>query len=151
RNTRITKSKRRHPMKASGHRGWRTARLASLLMLSTVAATWLWAHEGHAPLPSKGAQVDAAKGSIVLSREAREALDVRTAEVEVRALPDVISAYATLVAPWSRHGYASSRLPGQIAAIYVQAGQQVTAGQLVAEVRSLELDNLYLELLNAQN
>src|SRR5262249_12209739 len=104
-----------------------------------------------APLPSKGAQVDVAKGSIVLSRESRDALDVRTAEVEVRTVPDFISAYATLVAPWSRHAFASSRLPGQIAAIHVQAGQQVTGGQVVAEVRSLELENLYLELLNAQN
>ena len=138
-------------MNAARHSGWRKTRLASLLLLLTAAATWLWAHEGHAPLPSKGAQVDLAKGLIVLARESREALDVQTAEVESRAVPDFVSAYATLASPWARHGFASTRLPGRIAAIHIQAGQQVAAGQILAEVRSLDLENLSLEILNAQN
>src|SRR5262245_24075616 len=130
---------------------WRKAQVAAPLLLLTVVAAWLWAHEGHAPLPSKGAQVDVAKGSIVLSQESRTALDVQTAEVEDRSLPKFVPAYATLVSPWKLHGFASARLPGRIEDLRVQAGQQVEAGQVLAEVRSLDLENLELELLNARN
>ena len=58
----------------------RPAAVASALLL-TVAVTVVLAHEGHAPLPSKGAQVDVAKGQIVLSADARAALDVQAAEI----------------------------------------------------------------------
>mgnify|MGYP000909101824 CR=1 FL=1 len=40
---------------------------AALGLLVTVAVTWLFAHEGHAPLPTKGAQVDVEKGRVVLA------------------------------------------------------------------------------------
>ena len=90
------------------------AALASLLMLLTVAATWLWAHAGHAPLPTRGAQVDVDKGLITLSREAREVLDVKTVEVEPRTVEEKILAYATLVTPWQKHAYATTRIPGRI-------------------------------------
>lgn len=129
------------------HREW----MISVLLLLSAAAAWLWAHEGHAPLPSKGAQVDVARGLIVLSRESRDALDVQTAEVENGSIPESVLAYATLAAPWQRHGFASSRLPGRIAAIHAQSGQRVRAGDVLAEVQSLDLENLQIELLNAQN
>ena len=78
---------------------FRWSALASLLLLLTAAATWLWAHEGQAPLPSKGARVDVAEGQVILSRETREALDVQTAEVKSRPVEERLLAYATLVAP----------------------------------------------------
>ncbi len=129
----------------------RTARPVAVLALLTAAAAWLWAHEGHAPLPSRGAKVDVAKGEILLIKDARAAIDVRWAEVEERAVDDRILAYATLVTPWQRHAFATSRLPGRIARLHAQAGQTVVAGQVLAEVQSLELENLALELRNAQN
>ena len=127
------------------------AALASVLMLLTVAATWLWAHAGHAPLPTRGAQVDVAKGLITLSREARDVLNVKTAEVEPRAVEEKVLAYATLVTPWQKHAYATTRIPGRIVKVLVKPGQTVSAGQPLAEVNSLDLENLQLELLNAQN
>jgi len=108
-------------------------------------------HEGHAPLPSKGAQVDVNKGTIVLSRQAREALGVRTAEVVLRSSEERVLAYVTLVAPWQRHAYVTTRIPGRIVKLYVKPGESVTAGQPLAEVQSPELENLQLHLLNAQN
>ena len=127
----------------------RRAVLAAGLLL-TAAATWLLAHEGHAALPTRGAQVDAAKGLVVLSREAREALDVRTAEVEVRPVEDGVLAYATLVAPWPRHAFASSRVGGRVTKLLAQPGQVVTAGQPLAEVEGAELEGLRLEARTAQ-
>lgn len=127
------------------------ATLPSLVVLLTVAVTWLWAHEGHAPLPTRGAQVDLAKGIVTLSREARDVLDVKTAEVAPRVVDEKVLAYATLVAPWQQHAYATTSIPGRIAKVYVKPGQPVSAGQPLAEVQSLELENLQLEILNSQN
>lgn len=132
-------------------RRFRLTAVAAVLLLLTAAVTWLWAHEGHAPLPTKGAQVDAEKGRIVLSPEAREALDVQTAEVEPRPVEEKALAYATLVAPWQKHAFVTTRLPGRIARLDVKPGQAVTAGQILAEVQCLELENLQLDLVNAQN
>src|SRR5581483_6609142 len=71
--------------------------LSALGMLLTAAASWLWAHEGHAPLPTKGAQVDVVKGRVTLSSEARDTLGVQTAEVGPRTIEENVFAYATLV------------------------------------------------------
>ncbi len=125
--------------------------VAAVALLLAAAATWVLAHEGHAPLPTRGAQVDAATGQIVLSREAREALDLRTAEVESRPVTESLLAYATLIAPWQNHAYASSRVAGRVVTLHAQPGQSVAAGQVLAEVESVELETLQLELLNAQN
>jgi RND family efflux transporter MFP subunit len=125
--------------------------VGALLLLLTAAAAWLWAHEGHQPLPSKGAQVDATKGQVFLSPEAREALDVQTAEVASRSVEEKVLAYATLVAPWQRHAFATTRLAGRIIKLPVRPGQQVTSRQVLAEVQSVELETLQLDLVNAQN
>lgn len=123
----------------------------SLLLVLTVGVTWLWAHEGHAPLPTKGVQVDVEKGTLVLSPSARTSLDVRTAEVELRPMADKVLAYATLVSPWRQHAFATTRLPGRISKIHVKPGQAVAAGEVLADVQSLELESLQLEMVNAQN
>jgi RND family efflux transporter MFP subunit len=127
------------------------AALSALGILLTAAATWLWAHAGHAPLPTKGAQVDVARGQVILSGEARDTLGVQTAEVGPRAIEESIFAYATLMTPWHKHAYVSARLAGRIDKLHVQPGQTVTAGQVLAEVGSLELKNLQLEAVNAHN
>jgi cobalt-zinc-cadmium efflux system membrane fusion protein len=123
----------------------------SLAALLTVAVTWLLAHEGHATLPTKGAQVDVSKGQVILSREARAALDVRTAEVDTRPVSERLLTYASLVAPWRQHAFATSLLAGRITALHAQPGQTVVAGDSLAEVESADLENLQLELLNARN
>src|SRR5262245_39097474 len=90
-------------------------RLALALgLLLTVAAAVLLAHEGHAPLPSRGARVDVPAGHVTLSAEARGALDVRAEGVTAAPVPGHLLAYVTLVAPWQRHAFVSSRLAGRI-------------------------------------
>lgn len=124
---------------------------AAVVLLLTAFVTWVFAHEGHAPLPTKGAQVDVEKGLIVLSREARQALDVQTGEAEVRPVADSLLAYATLTAPWKAHAFASSRLAGRVVRLHAHPGQKVRAGELLAEVEGVELESLQLEMLNAAN
>lgn len=123
----------------------------ALFLLLTAAASWLWAHAGHAPLPTRGAQVDLDKGTITLSGEARDALDVGTAEVNPRSLNNEVLGYATLAAPWQGKAYVTSGLPGRIVKLKVQAGEAVESGQVLAELESLELKTLLLELRNTGN
>src|SRR6516165_2233032 len=106
----------------------------SLCALLTVAVTWLLAHEGHAPLPTRGAQVDVAKGLVILSPETRAALDVQTAEVDTRPVEERLLAYASLAAPWQQHAFVTTRLPGRVVKLHAQPGQDVAAGEPLAEV-----------------
>ncbi len=126
--------------------------VAPCIAVALVAVATLQAvgHEGHAPLPSKGALVDAEKGTIVLSPQAQHALRVETAEVVSRKLETRNLAYAELVAPWGRHAYAASVVGGRVSAVYVKPGEKVRAGQKLADIRSLGVETIQLELLTAQ-
>lgn len=126
-------------------------RWLALLALATVGAAVLYAHEGHAPLPTRGAQADPETGYLLLTADARTAVDVDTAAVESRAVEDRVLAYATVTAPWRNHAYATARLPGRVARVTVSPGQVVKAGDVLAEVESLDLDTLQLDLLAARN
>jgi cobalt-zinc-cadmium efflux system membrane fusion protein len=108
-------------------------------------------HDGHEALPTRGATVDVLKGQLILSREALEILDVRTEEAKPRAVSEYVLGNATLMSPWQRHAFVSSQLGGRIVALRVQPGETVVANQVLAEVESLDLQKLRLELANAQN
>jgi RND family efflux transporter MFP subunit len=137
--------------KTAPKRPFRVARIGALLALLTVVIGWVWAHEGHEALPTRGVSVDTAKGTLTLGPEARKALGVEVAEVTAGELPDELVAPAAIVAPWQRHAFVSTRLGGKVAALHVRPGEAVRQGQLVAEVESLELADLQRELLDAQN
>ena len=96
---------------------FRRASITALALLLSGAAVWLWAHEGHQPLPARGASVDLANGVIVLSDSARTALDVQTAEAKLQTVEERIIAPATVVAPWQHYAYATSRIEGKIVEI----------------------------------
>lgn len=141
--------------KNARERPYRAARCIALLLLVTATATWLWAHEGHKPLPSSGAEpIEDEKGNLIgytLNRRARESIAVETVELQAQPLDERVLAYATLVTPWQNHAFATSRLPGRISRLHVRPGQLVQAGQLLAEIDSLELESLKVEVLNAAN
>lgn len=109
------------------------------------------AHEGHAPLPSKGVQIDVEKGLATLSADARDALGVSTAEVVEGVVPRRVMAYARVAVPWQRHRVITSTLPGRVESLQVKPGQNVEQGQALAEVKSPDLDVLQAELLAALN
>lgn len=125
-------------------------RRLSLLLLVTVFVGVLIAHEGHAPLPSKGSKVDRASGLVSLSADARATLDVRTSEIGTAPPPDTVLAPVTLSTPWRQHAFAVSRLPGRIVALPARPGDRVEAGQVLAEVQSQELEVLQLEIQTAR-
>ncbi len=128
---------------------YKSAQGAALVVLLATAA-WLWAHEGHAPLPTKGVAIDIDQGQVVLSPEAREGLGVETADARLVAIEETLSMPTVVVSPWQKHAHASARVGGKIAAIHVQLGQTVEAGTVLAEVHSPELDAMQVELRTAQ-
>lgn len=130
-------------------RGFRLRVLVALALVARAAQAI--AHEGHEPLPTKGAQVDINTGQITLSAEAHKALGVKTAEAQPRTIAERVLAYATVSLPWGSHHYVTTPIGGRIAKIHVKPGQHVKAGDVLAEVRSTELENVQLELLAARN
>ncbi|MBX3399650.1 MAG: efflux RND transporter periplasmic adaptor subunit [Gemmataceae bacterium] len=122
----------------------------AIALLLTIGVTVLLAHEGHAPLPTKGVQVDLARGHLTLTPIARDSLAVTTAEVDVREVEGALLAYAMVELPWTHHGFATARLPGRIVKVRVAPGQHVRAGDVVAEIKSLDLDTIQLDALTAQ-
>lgn len=116
-----------------------------------VPVLWLMAHEGHEALPTRGAKPDLKAGTIFLSKEAREIIDLKTEEARIAPVSASTLGYASLIAPWTKHAMASSQLGGRIVKLHVEPGQTIAAGEIMAEVDSLELQTLRLELLNAQN
>ena len=102
----------------------RSSVLATLCLL-TIAATVLLAHEGHAPLPTKGVLVDVARGHVLLTPTSRNSLAVTTAEVEIKQVEGRFLAYAVVELPWRNHGFATAGLPGRVVNVRVTPGQIV--------------------------
>lgn len=121
------------------------------LVLVCVTTAPAFGHEGHQPLPTKGVRVDLAKGRITLSKAARELIDVRTSEVEQREGTERLRAYATLIAPWTKYAVVTSRLSGRVVTLRVRPGDFVEAGQVLAELDSLDLHTLRLDYQKARN
>lgn len=134
------------------HRPFLISGCLAIGALLTAAAAWVLAHEGHAALPSRGAALDPNhRERLLVQREAQAALGVETAVVEPRSVADKVVAPASVVARWDGLAYATAPLGGRILKLHVQPGQAVVAGQLVAEVQSLALQDLQRELLEAHN
>jgi len=124
---------------------------ATVLLFWATACLSALAHEGHQPLPTKGVEVDVKTGHLTLSRSARNLLDVQTVEVKTDSMSQSMRAYARTVAPWNQHAFVSSQLPGRIVNLTVQPGDQIQAGQKLAEVECIELRNLQSEYQKAEN
>jgi len=122
-------------------------------ILAFIASSWsdVEAHEGHAPLPSKGAVVDLDRGLIQLSRKSREALDIATTPIQQRSSIDSLLASATVVSSPTGRAFAASRLPGRVASLRVRPGDQVEAGDLLGEVLSPDVERLHLEVRKSVN
>jgi cobalt-zinc-cadmium efflux system membrane fusion protein len=105
------------------------------------------AHEGHAPLPSKGATVNGDR--LMLSDSAAGAIGLQVAKVELTELRRVIRAVGSVDLPWSQQAFVTSLIPGKVTQVLVKPGETVAAGQELARVESVEIEDLQLALLQA--
>src|SRR5262245_56380039 len=97
------------------------------------------AHEGHAPLPTKGATV---KGDrLMLSPSATKAIGVQIGKVELAEVRQTIRAVGSVELPWSQQAYVSTLVAGRIEQVLVKPGEAVTAGQELARLSGTELES----------
>ncbi len=127
------------------------SRLRHLISVGVLfVASNVGAHEGHRPLPTRGMEVNIETGNMVLTKAARETLDVLTVEAVSQQLTKSLQAYGSIVAPWDHHAVIASPLTGRIVELKVSPGESVQAGQVLAAMESPELEQLVLELRAAQ-
>lgn len=124
------------------------ARLATLLLLyiGCVSHGLIQAHEGHKPLPTKGVEVDANSGMLVLSASARDAIEVKTQEVLQGPLASHLNAFGTLAVPWNNHALVGPLMEGRVESVYAVAGDQVQAGQVIAQIASPLIEQMQKEI-----
>lgn len=89
------------------------------------------------------------QGELQISAAARRRLGVADDEVELGAIAQVAQVVGTVRLPTGRAGPATARVPGKVARLVGQPGQRVKKGEVVAEIESLELVALELDLVEA--
>jgi len=105
------------------------------------------AHEGHAPLPTKGATVRGDR--LMLSASAAKAIGVQLGKVELAEVQRTVHAVGTVELPWSQQAYVSTLVAGRVERILVRPGDSVAVGQELARISGAELERLQLEMLQA--
>ncbi len=127
----------------------RTSAVRSLVAWAVLAAIGeSFAHENHAPLPTKGVTI--AGDTIMLSDKAREAIGLTTAKVRLSDIHRIVTVNAKVELPWYAQAMITSLVPGKIEGVRVRPGETVTPGQELARVASVELETLQSSLLQAQ-
>lgn len=121
-----------------------------LIVLGDRVGVAVFAHEGHQPLPSKGVLVDSLNGKITLTAQARDAIGLRSEEVVVGTVRSELSLYAETVPAWDAKAFGSARVSGRITKLLANPGDSVSAGQVIAELSSRELEAVTLEYLQAE-
>ncbi len=122
-----------------------------LTVLIAFGAFPIRAHEGHQPLPTKGVQIDTAKGYITLSGQAQSALGIQTEEVKRGKVATNLKVYSESLTPWNARGFGSAQIPGRIEKLLVRPGDLVAKDQIVALLSSRDLEVVKLDFLEASN
>ncbi len=121
----------------------------ALLLGAGIGYSHVQAHEGHKPLPTRGIEVDYDAGTLVVTRSVLTMLDLKTEELASRPIIETITTNGTVVAPWTHYAVISSPLTGRIVGLHVASGERVVRGQLLAELRSPDLERLQADLRTA--
>ncbi|HEX7448100.1 MAG TPA: efflux RND transporter periplasmic adaptor subunit [Pirellulales bacterium] len=118
---------------------------AVAVVLATIFAPLVRAHDEHEALPSKGAT--AYKNLLLITPQAEKAIGLQKAKITLADWREEIVVNATVDVPCTRHAYAASLVSGKIDELLVRPGDDVQAGQVLARVRSLELETIQSQLL----
>ncbi len=117
--------------------------LAILALLPGMAL----AHEGHAPLPTKGATV--MRDRLMLSASASQAIGLQLGKVELAEVAETVGAVGSVELPWSQQAFVTTLVAGRIDQVLAKPGEAVKAGQPLAHVASMELESLQRSMLQA--
>lgn len=126
-----------------------------IVMLLMFGAYRLGLHSG----PSAAGGREAAPGSaplavtipggIELDDAAAASIGLKTAVVEIRAIGRTLKLTGAVQVPPDSRAFIGSRVEGKIANVYVNVGDRVRAGQVLATVQSPEFESLQVEFLRA--
>lgn len=89
-------------------------------------------------------------GVLRLSPESARAIGLKLEPVQPRSVETILQLEGTVEIPPQRRTSASPQLPGTLQSIRVTHGQAVRAGDVLADVASLELQDLQLDYLKAR-
>ncbi|MFM8289552.1 MAG: efflux RND transporter periplasmic adaptor subunit [Planctomycetaceae bacterium] len=89
------------------------------------------------------------QGTLRVGPETARNIGLTVEPVRPRVVESIVTLEGRLEIPPQQRTLASSPLAGSLKSIHVDRGQAVAAGEVVAEVESLELQDLQLELLRA--
>ncbi len=108
--------------------------------------TLIFAHEGHKAITAKGVKM--IDGKLHLEPPAYKAIGVvDITKVDFGTIEEKLRVPARVVLPPDKAAFASTRIPGVVESIRVKPGDPVLKpGEVLAEISSLELENLQLEL-----
>ncbi|MBI2823219.1 MAG: efflux RND transporter periplasmic adaptor subunit [Planctomycetia bacterium] len=123
--------------------GWAVTALLCVAIAGQVAH----GHDDDPPLPLKGATVQGDR--LTLSDSAAKAIGLATAKVTLGDLVRTVVAHASVDVPCHHHAYATTLVSGKIAELLARPGDLVEAGQALARIESVSLENLQLQLLQA--
>jgi len=128
----------------------RTMVCGTVFWIGTNPHSWVYGHEGHQPLPTKGVQIDFERGHITLSKQARDAIGVQTVELTERTVSNTIRGNVEMLVPWTARAFATAQISGRITKMVAKPGSNVRKGQVLAELTSRELELLKFEYQQAK-
>lgn len=86
------------------------------------------------------------EAGIHLSPEAARNIGLEVEEVTVRPIEEVMTLTGEVSPQPDQEVFITSRISGKVERVYVNLGEPVKQGQILAEIRSLEFENLQVEL-----
>lgn len=101
------------------------------LLMGTLWAIYAYAHGGEIEVGGGGA-----KGPVQLSEPQQKAIGLKQVAADFRTLADYLKLNGSLQLLPNRQAEVSTRISGQVVALYVGLGDKVRAGQRVARVQS---------------
>src|SRR4051812_22927538 len=100
--------------------------LVAVALASVLALDRALAHEGHAPLPTKGATVE--RDRVLLSEKARRSIGLESVKVTLGDLRRTVRAQARVELPWHQQAMIATVVAGRISRVLVRPGEAVEAG-----------------------
>lgn len=104
---------------------------------------------GRGAAPASAAMPVTVPAGVDLDESAGAAIGLKTAVVEIGAIARTLKLTGAVQVPPDSRAFIGSRVEGKIADVYVNVGDHVEAGQVLAIVQSTEFETLQVELLRA--
>jgi RND family efflux transporter MFP subunit len=101
------------------------------------------------PVPGSAAMPVTIPAGVELDEAAAASISLKTAVVGSRAIARTVKLTGAVQVPPDLRAFIGSRVEGKIANVYVNVGDGVKAGQVLATVQSPEFETLQVELLRA--